>query len=79
MATGIRMYTMTETISVSHGTVIADTPSSNATMGAKATTMMASFRATCERVKYASPLQSCDQTKTMAVQGAAASRMSPAV
>ncbi|SAL65644.1 hypothetical protein AWB69_07417 [Caballeronia udeis] len=58
---------------------MADKPSNKATSGAKATIMMASFSATCDNVKYGSPLQSCDQTNTMAVQGAAASRIKPAM
>ena len=49
--TGITMYSATEAISVSHGTAIADRPSSSATIGAKATIMMASFSATCDSVK----------------------------
>ena len=69
----------TEVSSVSHGTVIGESPSNSATMGAKATTMIESFRATCERVKYGSPLHSWLQTNTMAVHGAAASRIRPAM
>jgi hypothetical protein len=41
--------------------------------------MMESFSATCDNVKYGSPLQSCDQTNTIAVQGAVASRIKPAM
>ncbi|MNN40206.1 hypothetical protein D3C81_1542680 [compost metagenome] len=72
------MYSATEVSKVSHGTVMDDRPSSSATTGAKATTMMASFRATWDSVKYGSPLHNWLQTKTMAVHGAAASRISPA-
>ncbi|MNT42931.1 hypothetical protein D3C72_1793720 [compost metagenome] len=72
------MYSTTEVSKVSQGTVIDERPSSSATTGANATTMMASFSATCDSVKYGSPLQSWLQTKTMAVHGAAASRISPA-
>ena len=45
------MYRPTEVSSVSHGTVIDDRPSSSATIGAKATTMIASLSATCDSVK----------------------------
>jgi hypothetical protein len=64
---------------VSHGTVMAEMPSSRPTMGAKAKTMMPSFTATCDSVNSGSPLVSRLQTKTMAVQGAAASRIRPAM
>jgi len=47
--------------------------------GAKATTMIVSFSATWLKVKCGSPSTRFDQTKTMAVQGAAASRISPAM
>ncbi|MNY01933.1 hypothetical protein D3C86_1344820 [compost metagenome] len=63
---------------MSHGTVMADRPSSRPTMGAKANTMMASFKATCDSVKTGSPPVRRLQTNTMAVQGAAASRINPA-
>jgi hypothetical protein len=72
------MYRTTEVSSVSHGTLIDATPSSRATSGAKANTMMVSLSATCDNVKYGSPLVSRLQTNTIAVQGAAASRMRPA-
>ena len=48
-------------------------------MGAKATIMMASFRATCESVKSGSPLVRRLHTNTIAVQGAAASKIKPAM
>ena len=64
---------------MSQGTVIAEMPSSSATSGAKATIMMASLSATWDSVKCGSPSTRFDQTNTMAVQGAAASRMSPAM
>ncbi len=48
-------------------------------MGAKATIMIASFKATWVRVKFGSPSVRQLQTKTIAVQGAAASRISPAM
>ncbi|MNV11112.1 hypothetical protein D3C71_1016640 [compost metagenome] len=73
------MYSDTDSSSVSHGTLIADRPSSSATTGAYATTMIASFNATWLRVKLASPRQRLLHTNTMAVQGAAASRISPAM
>ena len=40
--------------------------------------MMVSLSATCESVKCGSPRERLLQTNTMAVQGAAASRISPA-
>ena len=64
---------------MSHGTVIEDRPSSSPTIGAKATTMIVSLSATWLSVKCGSPSTRFDQTNTMAVQGAAASRMRPAV
>ena len=73
------MYSTTESTSVSHGTVIADRPSSRPTMGAKANTMMVSLSATCDSVKCGSPLVRLLHTNTIAVQGAAASRMRPAM
>ncbi len=66
-------------ISVAQGTVMADSPSSSATMGANANTMIVSLSATCDSVNIGSPLVSRLQTKTIAVQGAAASRISPAM
>ena len=63
---------------MSHGTVIDDRPSSSATIGANANTMMVSFSATCDSVNSGWPLVSRLQTNTIAVQGAAASRISPA-
>ena len=65
-------------ISVSQGTVIAERPRSKATSGAKANTMMVSFRATCDSVNSGLPPVSRLQTNTIAVQGAAASRIRPA-
>ena len=64
---------------MSHGTVIAEMPSSSATIGAKAKIMIASFSATCDSVKYGSPSVSRLHTNTIAVQGAAASRIRPAM
>ncbi|MNC89151.1 hypothetical protein D3C83_50520 [compost metagenome] len=64
---------------MSQGTVIEEMPSSNATMGANAKIMITSFSATCDSVKYASPLVSRLQTNTIAVHGAAASRIRPAI
>ena len=58
---------------------MAESPSSSPTMGAKATTMMRSLSATWLSVKCGSPSTRFDQTKTIAVQGAAASRISPAM
>ena len=48
-------------------------------MGAKAITMMLSLSATWLKVKCGSPSSRFDQTNTMAVQGAAASRIRPAM
>ena len=64
---------------MSQGTVMADMPSKNPTNGAKAITMMLSFSATCDSVNKGSPPVRRLQTNTMAVQGAAASRISPAM
>src|SRR5690606_2458987 len=75
---GITMYITTDNINVSHGTGMDDTPSNNATMGAKANTMMRSLMATWLKVKLALPLQRLLHTNTIAVQGAAPNRMSPA-
>src|SRR3712207_1922581 len=61
------------------GTTIAESPSSSATIGAKANTMMTSLRATCESVKCGSPSERLLHTKTMAVQGAAARMIRPAM
>jgi hypothetical protein len=47
-------------------------------MGAKASTMMVSFSATCDSVNAGSPPVSRLQTNTIAVHGAAASRIRPA-
>ena len=77
--TGMTMYNTTEVMSVSHGTMMADSPKRKATSGANATTMMASFNATCDRVNSGWPLVSRLHTNTMAVQGAAASKMRPAM
>ena len=51
------MYITTEMNSVSHGTAMAEMPSSRPTMGANAKIMMASFSATCDSVKYGSPVR----------------------
>src|ERR1035437_7392286 len=77
-STGITMYSSTEVTSVFQGTVMAESPNRNATNGANATTMMLSFKATCDKVNSGSPPVSRLQTKTIAVQGAAASKISPA-
>src|SRR3546814_7757858 len=69
----------TESSRVSQGTVMAERPSSRATIGAKAKTMMTSFSATWLSVKWGSPSERLLQTKTIAVQGAAASRIRPAM
>ena len=56
-----------------------DKPSSKPTTGAKATTTMRSFGATRLEVKCGSPSTKLDRTNTTAVQGAAASGISPAM
>ena len=56
---------------------MAEMPSRSPTSGAKATTMMVSFNATCERVKSGSPSVRRLHTNTIAVHGAAASRIKP--
>jgi len=66
-------------MSVSQGTVMDDSPSSSATMGANANTMMVSLSATCDSVNSGWPPVSRLHTNTMAVQGAAASRIRPAM
>ena len=73
------MNSTTDNASVSHGTTMEEMPSSRPTMGAKATSMMVSLSATWERVNSASPSTRFDHTNTIAVQGAAASRISPAM
>ena len=77
--TGMTMYNITEVVSVSQGTTIADMPSKRATMGAKANTIMMSFKATCDSVNKPSPCVSRLQTNTIAVQGAAARSINPAI
>jgi hypothetical protein len=79
MITGMTMNMTTEMTSVSQGTTIDDKPSSNPTIGAKAKTMTVSLSATWLRVKCGSPSQRFDQTKTIAVQGAAARMIRPAM
>ena len=73
------MYRTTEVSNVSHGTVIADRPSRKATSGANATIMMLSFSATWDSVNSGSPPVRRLHTNTMAVHGAAASRIKPAM
>ena len=73
------MYITTDNSKVSHGTGMADTPSRKATIGAKAKTITRSFSATCEIVKLALPRHRLLHTKTIAVQGAAPSRIRPAM
>ena len=48
-------------------------------MGANANTMMGSFNETCDSVKLVSPVTSWLQTNTIAVHGATASRIRPAM
>jgi len=79
MSTGMTMYRTTDVISVSQGTVIDDSPSNSATMGAKANTMIVSLSATWLSVNKAWPPVSLLHTNTVAVQGAAANRIRPAM
>src|SRR5690606_6365733 len=76
--TGTTMYNPTDSSSVAHGTVMDDSPSSSPTIGANANTMIASLSATWLSVNCGSPSHRWLQTNTMAVHGAAASRISPA-
>ena len=62
-----------------HGTVIADRPSSSATIGAKANDHDGVVQRHLDRVKCGSPSVSLLQTNTMAVHGAAARMISPAM
>ncbi len=77
--TGTMMYSATDVSSVSQGTVMAERPSKKATSGANATIMMLSLSATWDSVNRGSPPVRRLHTNTMAVQGAAASRISPAM
>jgi len=72
------MYSPTEISSVDQGTVMEEMPSNSPTIGANATTMIASFSATWLKVKRGSPSQRWLHTNTIAVHGAAASRIRPA-
>src|SRR5436190_23342132 len=76
---GITMKTTTDVISTFAGTTTCATPQRNITIGANATSMMRSFTATWTSVYVGSPSVRYDHTNTMAVQGAAARMMSPAV
>ena len=58
---------------------MAERPSSRPTIGAKANTMITSLSATWLSVKCGSPSERLLQTNTMAVHGAAASRIRPAM
>ncbi len=73
------MYSTTDVSSVSQGTVMADMPNKKATSGANAMTMMLSFNATCDSVNSGSPPVNRLHTNTIAVHGAAASKISPAM
>jgi hypothetical protein len=59
--------------------VIDDSPSSSPTIGAKANTIMVSLSATWDRVKFGSPSVRFDHTNTIAVHGAAARMIRPAM
>jgi hypothetical protein len=59
--------------------VIDESPSRRPTIGAKAKTMIVSLSATWVSVKFGSPSERFDHTKTIAVHGAAASIMRPAI
>src|ERR1035438_4971317 len=73
------MNTTTEVISTLAGTTTWATPQRNITIGANATSMIKSFTATCTSVYAGSPSVRYDHTNTMAVQGAAARIINPAV
>ena len=72
------MYNSTDTATVDHGTSISEMPSRVTTIGAKATSMIRSFTATCTKVYPASPRTSRLHTNTIAVHGAAPSKIAPA-
>jgi hypothetical protein len=59
--------------------MIEDRPSRSPTIGAKANTMIVSLSATWLSVKFGSPSVRFDHTNTIAVQGAAARMMRPAM
>ena len=70
----------TEYSSTANGTCSPDAPvTRNFTIGAKATSMMRSLTDTCTSVYAGSPSARYDQTKTIAVQGAAARMITPAM
>ncbi len=79
IASKITTYMITDNTRVFHGTVMGATPGNRPTVGARANTIMVSFSATWLRVNSGSPLDKWLQTSTMAVHGAAASKMSPAI
>src|SRR5512141_1356901 len=78
-ANGITINTTTDVISTLAGTTTCATPHRNITIGANATSMIKSFTATWTSVYAGSPSVRYDHTNTMAVQGAAARMISPAV
>ena len=79
MISGTTIYRTTEMSSVSHGTVIDASRAAAPTIGAKANTMITSLSATCDSVKCGSPSVRRLHTNTIAVHGAAASRIRPAM
>src|ERR1051326_5759854 len=77
---GMTMKTTTEYRSTWKGTVSDDAPATrNWTMGTNATSMIRSLTDTCTSVYAGSPLVRWLQTNTIAVHGAAARMMQPAM
>src|ERR1051326_7502104 len=77
---GITMNTTTEYNKTLNGTVSDDAPvTRNWTIGTNATSMMRSFTDTCTSVYAGSPSVRWLQTNTMAVHGAAARMIHPAM
>src|SRR4030095_12431457 len=69
---GMTRKTTTDVIKTFAGTTTCATPQRNMTIGANARSMMRSLTATWTRVYAGSPSVRYDQTKTIAVHGAAA-------
>src|SRR3990172_12364107 len=77
---GMTMKKMTEYSRTMNGTVREDAPRTRSvTIGANRTSMIRSLTDTCTRVYAGSPSVRWLHTKTMAVQGAAARMMTPAM
>ncbi len=79
-ARGITTKTSTEYSSTLNGTSRSVAPDTRSlTTGANATSMMRSLTETCTRVYAGSPSERYDHTNTIAVHGAAARMMTPAM